>query len=288
MYDARPGGTHLSLTPPSVGAHVPRRERVPAPMAPRQAGARSLPRPRAGAAVPTAAAPAGSAPEVTLVGVSLAALRAFQRDPAHAGRVFDVEDEKKRREQLPFEKLSTFHIVHQVIKPLLAETGPDGTPCSYVETLQGKVDAATGQPLVGRATRFVSHAWSRPFSDLVDVLDAHARGQPLYFWLDMFVNCQHKADAMPLDWWTVTFSNAVRQIGHTLLVLQPWNKPAALERAWCLWELFTTTQTGVRLDVEFVQGEAEAFHNALVRAAVTCGAGPGSALRVVCLRLVRR
>ena len=65
------------------------------------------------------------------------------------------------------------------------------------------------------------------------------------------------------DWFMTTFAAAVGAIGHTLLVLQPWQAPAALTRSWCLWEVFVTLQAGARLSVALCGREAEAYDSAL-------------------------
>ena len=89
---------------------------------------------------------------------------------------------------------------------------------------------------------------------------------------DVFVLNQHEAATIerPPDWWSDAFSDAVRTVGHTLLVLQPWFAPRALQRAWCLWEIFCTLQGGIQLDVLLNPGQVEAFRDNLARADVSC------------------
>jgi hypothetical protein len=45
---------------------------------------------------------------------------------------------------------------------------------------------------------------------------------------------RHTAPTLPSAWWSVAFAAAVRDMGHTVLLLQPWNAPVALSRSWCL------------------------------------------------------
>jgi hypothetical protein len=51
---------------------------------------------------------------------------------------------------------------------------------------------------------------------------------------DIFVASQHKAATLPQKWWSDAFRQAVADIGHTVLVLQPWSAPVPLTRSWCL------------------------------------------------------
>jgi hypothetical protein len=45
---------------------------------------------------------------------------------------------------------------------------------------------------------------------------------------------QHKAGTLPQEWWSGAFRAAVAELGHTVLVLQPWSAPLPLTRSWCL------------------------------------------------------
>jgi tetratricopeptide (TPR) repeat protein len=56
---------------------------------------------------------------------------------------------------------------------------------------------------------------------------------------------------------------SIRLIGHTVMVLSPWNAPETLKRAWCLFELYTTVVEGKPFSVCFVPAERLAFEAAL-------------------------
>jgi hypothetical protein len=120
---------------------------------------------------------------------------------------------------------------------------------------------------VSGANVFISHAWSYPFADLVAALTARfehdERADALFLWNDIFVGSQHKSAELPQEWWSNAFATAIRDIGHTVLVLQPWDAPLPLRRSWCLWELFSTLDAGARLDVVFPPAQAAQFAAAL-------------------------
>ena len=82
----------------------------------------------------------------------------------------------------------------------------------------------------------------------------------------MFVCSQHAAAEQSYEWWSSTFSDCIRAVGHTLLVLQPWDDPLPLTRSWCLWEIFSTVSSNTPLDVLLSPAQAAALHLALVRA----------------------
>ncbi len=79
---------------------------------------------------------------------------------------------------------------------------------------------------------------------------------------------QHKAALLDSRWFADAFAQAVTRIGHTLLVLQPWDAPLPLTRSWCLWELLSTVDGDAQLEVVLSPAQSAAFQDALVRALV--------------------
>ena len=80
---------------------------------------------------------------------------------------------------------------------------------------------------------------------------------------DALVSSQHETETLPQDWWSTAFATAIRDIGHTVLVLQPWHAPVPLTRSWCLWEIFSTLDAKARLEVLMPPAQAEELHAAL-------------------------
>ena len=56
----------------------------------------------------------------------------------------------------------------------------------------------------------------------------------------------------------------VRSIGHTVLFLDPWDAPAPLLRAWCLWEIYHTVDGGAALVVVMSAEQQARFAEALM------------------------
>lgn len=107
--------------------------------------------------------------------------------------------------------------------------------CSVSEELLAS--AATAH-LVGPATWFISHTWSNPFADTADAIlnffECREDRASAMIWMDVFVDCQHAvsgASKAP-SWYMSTFKNSIASIGSVLLVVDVWNNPTALRRAW--------------------------------------------------------
>ena len=117
---------------------------------------------------------------------------------------------------------------------------PPGTQ-AYVDVLQS--DPGTrGQ--VGKANAFVSHAWQYAFVPVIAALEAFVAANPApaeeggggewFFWFDCFVIDEHATQELPQEWWSTEFKQSIHSIGHTVMVLAPWDAPLPLTRAWCL------------------------------------------------------
>ena len=160
--------------------------------------------------------------------------------------------------QHPVAGLSTTKVCGDIVKPATRAGA-----CAYVELLRGRRSAA-GVPAVARATVFLSHAWGNSFEDMIDAAEAHlgAEADTAFVWIDIFTVNQHnetcaqygcacgsRRQLRPQEWWSGTFKDAIASFGRMLIVMEPWNNPVPLTRAWCLWELLCAVETDTRLDV---------------------------------------
>ena len=91
---------------------------------------------------------------------------------------------------------------------------------------------------VAPATWFISHTWSNAFADTLDAIlhffEERADVDTAVLWMDVFVDSQH-ADAgsnKSPQWYMTTFKSSIARIGRLLLVVDAWNNPTALRRAW--------------------------------------------------------
>ena len=129
--------------------------------------------------------------------------------------------------------MTTKDACEEIVKPATA-----ATKVSYVDFLQ----------LNAKASKFVSHAWKYTFEDIVAALESSNQDGDI-LWFDICTVNQHKSETRDFDWWQTTFQDAVREIGCTVLVLSPWERPIPLTRSWCIWEVFSTFVTGVNFEV---------------------------------------
>ena len=107
--------------------------------------------------------------------------------------------------------------------------------CSVTERLLTRGDAAH---YVGEATWFISHTWSNAFADTLDAVLLFFEGREdagsAKVWLDVMVTSQHLSagPSKPPSWWMGTFQSSIARIGGLLLVVDAWDNPTALRRAW--------------------------------------------------------
>jgi hypothetical protein len=87
-----------------------------------------------------------------------------------------------------------------------------------------------------RPTWFLSHTWSNRFADTIDSALLFFQSLPhddVVIWMDVFSVSQHETPQLS-QWWMRTFRDAISSIGNLLMVMQPWNDPVSMKRAWCV------------------------------------------------------
>jgi hypothetical protein len=100
------------------------------------------------------------------------------------------------------------------------------------------VAQADTQHHVGEATWFISHTWSNIFLDTLDAILAFFHGRDdaatSKLWIDVFSTPQNAnvGPSKPSSFWIATFKNCIARMGRLLLVVDVWNNPTALRRAW--------------------------------------------------------
>jgi hypothetical protein len=107
--------------------------------------------------------------------------------------------------------------------------------CSVTEQLIARGDAAQ---YVGEATWFISHTWNNAFADTLDAVLLFFKGRAdassAKVWFDVFMTSQHASAGpnKPSSFWMSTFKDSIARIGGVLLVVDVWENPTALRRAW--------------------------------------------------------
>jgi hypothetical protein len=106
---------------------------------------------------------------------------------------------------------------------------------SVTEQLIARGDTAQH---VGDATWFISHTWSNAFADTLDAVLLFFEGRDdaasAKVWFDVMVTSQHGSTGLskPSSFWMSTFKDSIARIGGLLLVVDAWDNPTALRRAW--------------------------------------------------------
>ena len=106
---------------------------------------------------------------------------------------------------------------------------------------------------VGEATWFISHTWSNTFVDTLDAILLFFEGRvdaaSAKVWFDILVDGQHAiaGPSKPSSWYMTTFRSSIARIGSLLLVVDVWNNPTALRRAWCVPPRSLRTRAAARM-----------------------------------------
>jgi hypothetical protein len=158
--------------------------------------------------------------------------------------------------------LTTTEVCNSFVKP-----ATEKCLSSYCDMLLDKQkqksdhdNANNSKEAVDRATVFISHAWKYEFLHVLDALKDHFKDEPdTIIWFDLFSNNQHKASDLPHEWWQTVFKSAIRDLGHTVMVMSPWNDPIPYTRAWCIFEAYCTVITESRFEIAMSAKERDDF-----------------------------
>ena len=160
--------------------------------------------------------------------------------------------DKNRTEEATkaWEEMTTDDVCKFFVKPM---TEPDQSSlCEYLES--------KAHPAVQEAEVFISHAWKYTFVNVVNAIFYHFRDKPdIIIWFDLFSNNQHKAISKPFEFWQNTFKNAIKKMGYTVMVLNPWNNPIPYTRAWCVFEAYATADTNSTFEIAMSEADQKQF-----------------------------
>jgi hypothetical protein len=126
--------------------------------------------------------------------------------------------------------LNAEQVFYMVIKPRTSRS----RLCLANELLLG----AHTRDHVGEATWLVTHTWGNMFSDTLDavLLFFENRGDSATakLWCDQFLFSKHEVfgSTHPDSWYMAGFKSTISRIGRLVVVVDNWNSPTALQRAW--------------------------------------------------------
>ena len=154
------------------------------------------------------------------------------------------------------EGLTTTEVCEKFVKPFTKDY-----QLSYCDMILEKAkenDELDG--VVQTATVFISHAWKYEFLHVLSALEDHFKDEPdKIVWFDIVSNNQHKATELEYDWWATTFKDAIKEFGHTVMVIAPWKDPIPYKRAWCIFEAYCTSVTGAKFEIAMSNNEHRVF-----------------------------
>ena len=206
--------------------------------------------------------------EATLIPAVQQAIETIKRDRGHPDQAvyagLDTAD------------ASIWHTVHAFAKThsehwVCPRDG--GVGCAYVDTLSGVDD-------VGPATALLSYSWGYRVAEVSAALSAWTERtgrdpKRTRIWLCSLCLNQHsfegrvavigEPDADRSEALLKIFGDRVLAIGRILPMLEPWDDPGYVKRAWCLFELHTAITRDVEIDIILSPKQAQAFRDRINR-----------------------
>jgi hypothetical protein len=128
-------------------------------------------------------------------------------------------------------RITTSQFCQMYIRPF---TSRSRTSLVHVLTAEG-----SSLPVTGEASWFISHTWTNPIVNTLGAIGSllcplYKAEDPTYVWFDVMSTSQHEtaAPSKPSSWWMKTFKDSIARIGGVVLVVDAWDNPSALQRAW--------------------------------------------------------
>eukprot|EP00931_Biecheleriopsis_adriatica_P076133 TRINITY_DN49882_c0_g1_i1.p1 TRINITY_DN49882_c0_g1~~TRINITY_DN49882_c0_g1_i1.p1 ORF type:complete len:530 (+),score=76.29 TRINITY_DN49882_c0_g1_i1:74-1663(+) len=145
-----------------------------------------------------------------------------------------------------FSKDSVIYEIEEVVirgkAPKMKCPRDGGTGAAYVDAINGSENAS-------RATHMLSYTWQYAVGDIGEALAAwcranrHELGQ-IFVWMCCTCINQHRVqearargETVPFETFAGQFKRRIAGIGRVLALMQPWQAPLYLTRAWCIFEL---------------------------------------------------
>lgn len=149
-------------------------------------------------------------------------------------------------------------VCNDVVKPLTLQHNQ----CRFCDLPWIRADPRY-EDWFGRADYFVSYAWMDSWADMVDMLCDHsanrvAAGETApFYWIDHFAVCQHnipaKREDMPssdnIENPNQGFRQVIATANRSLVLLANFERPMALTRCWCIFEMWATIDSGASFDI---------------------------------------
>jgi len=162
--------------------------------------------------------------------------------------------------------LTTTQVCDDFVKPM--SLAQQSSYCEIIALEQNSSINGNHQEsmTIATATVFISHAWNSNFLEVIDISLAHLNkiGKPdAVIWFDLFSVNQHQNTVNTSKWWH-DVRKCIREFGHTIVILKPWQDPLALTEACCLWDIYSSIISNSKLDIILPPKEKEDFKNALL------------------------
>lgn len=131
--------------------------------------------------------------------------------------------------------------------------------CSFTELLNAHPEHQ--QAVVHTATYFISFAYATEVETILSALDKFRRkhrAEDIYVWMSILSINQHfgrsegetSAVVYPKSWFKKAFKECIPAIKNVLFVMSPLAEPVALQRLWCIYELYlAVSNANCSLDV---------------------------------------
>lgn len=137
------------------------------------------------------------------------------------------------------------------------------------------VHSITDMNDVGRADIMLSYAWAYSIGDIIDTLVGYCKGskrdpKQTFVWMCCLCDNQHRiaeskrlGEVVPVDEFRTAYFGRVKEIGHILTMMIPWQASTYFTRVCCVFELFMASANGCSITLGMPRKERNEFMDAM-------------------------
>mmetsp|Transcript_19203 Transcript_19203/g.51719 ORF Transcript_19203/g.51719 Transcript_19203/m.51719 type:complete len:643 (+) Transcript_19203:68-1996(+) len=173
--------------------------------------------------------------------------------PPREGRGVDGTRPVRRPAGTP---LSTEDVLHEIVRVDTKETRG-----SWLEWLEMQMPGHAAQ-----ANVYVVHSWAAPFEELTESIeDAGFNSHSAVFWVDLLSLSTWDEEGTHWPTRAASVSPRMHTLKHSLVILSPWYKPAALADLWCLFEMAMATKAAGDVHIRIPKAHHQVFDRAVAK-----------------------
>lgn len=160
--------------------------------------------------------------------------------------------------------LTTEYIHNKYIKQITKSS-----KVSYCQYIKNNTSILDNKKIIGKSTLYIIHSWEYEFVYIIKAIDyyikKHYNNEPIYIYIDIFSNNPYNNININDNYLTMNVLLSIKQIGHTHIILSPYNESLTLKNIWNLFEIYCSiTTTTTKISIGMIEDDKKKLDKELI------------------------